>query len=257
MSKRPFVLPLEHIGELVLLSFCLKAYALTLLTSVTRYESLTVRECSDSKTAVVTTVRTLCVLALHLELIKIALGKYRGIFFSICELGLGDQCRTESTHKACNIRSYDISSGYDLKASQDGIVKECTTLNDDILTELLGISDLDDLIERITYYGVRKTRGDVTYRCALLLSLLYLGVHEYRTSRTEVNGVSSLQCLDREVMGIHAECLCECLDKGSASRGTCFVQHDRIDYAVSYPHALHVLTADIDDEINIGTEELG
>ena len=57
-------------------------------------------------------------------------------------------------------------------------------------------------------------------------------------------------------MRIHTECLSKSLDKGSATRRTCLVKHDRIDNAVSDPHALHVLTADIDDEINVGAEEL-
>ena len=57
-------------------------------------------------------------------------------------------------------------------------------------------------------------------------------------------------------MRIHIEVLCKCLDKRSAARRTGFVQHDGVNYAVSDLHALHILTADIDDEINIRAEVL-
>ena len=57
-------------------------------------------------------------------------------------------------------------------------------------------------------------------------------------------------------MRVHIEVFGKCLDKGSASRRTGFVEHDGVDNAVSDLHALHVLTADVDDEIHIRAEIL-
>ena len=57
----------------------------------------------------------------------------------------------------------------------------------DVFAELLCITDLDNFIKRVTYNGIRKTCGDITYRSAFLLRLLNLGVHKYRTTCTEIN----------------------------------------------------------------------
>ena len=61
----------------------------------------------------------------------------------------GDQSCAECTHDAGDIGSDRLASGNSLKASQYCIVVEGYSLHYDVGSEILGISQLDDLEQRI------------------------------------------------------------------------------------------------------------
>jgi hypothetical protein len=47
------------------------------------------------------------------------------------------------------------------------------------------------------------------------------------------------------------------LQKRTATRGAGFIKNNTVDGAVFYLHALHILTADVEDKIDLGTEIFG
>ena len=110
-----------------------------------------------------------------------------------------DQCCAEGTHDAGDIRTGDMGIEEVLEGAEDGIVIEGTTLHDDVLSEILRIRDLDDLIECVLDDGVGEAGRDIADACPLLLRLLDVRVHEYRTAGAEVGRVLCIECLMREV----------------------------------------------------------
>src|SRR5699024_7722040 len=61
----------------------------------------------------------------------------------------------------------------------------------------------------------------------------------------------------RELLHIIPQCLGEGLQEGPAAGGAGFVQKDVADGAVLDLEALHVLAADVDDEVHVGHKVLG
>ena len=110
-----------------------------------------------------------------------------------------DQCCAEGTHDAGDIRTGDMGVEEVLEGAEDGIVIEGTTLHDDVLSEILRIRNLDDLIECVLDDGVGEAGRDIADACPLLLRLLDVRVHEYRTAGAEVGRVLCIECLVREV----------------------------------------------------------
>ena len=110
-----------------------------------------------------------------------------------------DQCRTEGTHDAGDIRTGDMGIEEVLEGAEDGIIIEGTTLHDDVLTEILRVRDFDDLIECVLDDGVREAGRDIADACPLLLRLLDVRVHEHGTAGAEVGRVLRIECLMREV----------------------------------------------------------
>ena len=58
----------------------------------------------------------------------------------------GDEGGAEGAHDAGNVRTDDIGVQKFLEGAQNRVVIECTALDDDVLSEILGAGDLDDLI---------------------------------------------------------------------------------------------------------------
>ena len=114
------------------------------------------------------------------------------------------------------------------------------------------IADLDDLEERVLDNGDCQACGDVANRGAFLLRLLNAAVHEYGAARAQVNRVLGTNGRLGERGNVQVQAACEALDERTATRGACLVQHDVIDDAVLDAQALHVLTADVEDELDAG-----
>ena len=113
----------------------------------------------------------------------------------------GDQCRAEGTHDTCDIRADGIAAGDPLEASEDCVIVEGSSLHNDVLSEVTGGSDLDDLKQGVLDHRVGEAGGDIRNGSALFLCLLYVGVHEYGTSCSEIHRVLGKKC-----------CLCEILN---------------------------------------------
>ena len=89
------------------------------------------------------------------------------------------------------------------------------------------------------------------------MCLLNAGIHEYGAARAEIDGALGEDAELRELAYFIAEGVGEGLQKASAARGARLVKEDVVDSAVVDLEALYVLSADVDDELDVGHEELG
>ena len=112
----------------------------------------------------------------------------------------GDKSSSEGTHDTCDIRADSFAAGDPLKASEDCVVVEGSALDNDILSEVAGGSDLDDFKQGIFDDRVGETGGDIRDGCALFLRLFYVGVHEHGTSRSEIDRVLGEKCRFCEIL---------------------------------------------------------
>ena len=102
--------------------------------------------------------------------------------------------------------------------------------------------------------GDGQAGGDVLHAGAVLLGLLDAGVHEHGAAGAQVHGLLGEQAQLGEGGNVIAQGLGKGLDKGAAAGGAGLVEHDGVHRAVADFKALHVLTADVDDELNVGHE---
>ena len=77
------------------------------------------------------------------------------------------------------------------------------------------------------------------------MRLLYLGVHEYGTTGTQVNRMLCEQGSLSKILHGVVQGLGKGLNKGAAAGGTCFVQLHAVYSLILDLDALHVLTADV------------
>ena len=165
--------------------------------------------------------------------------------------------RAIRAHQAGDVRTGHLTVGQQLEGTQHGIVQERTALHDHGIAELAGITQLDDLIQRVAHHRIAQAGGDVLDAGAFLLRLLHRGVHKYGAPRTQVDGVRGGKRLLREFLDAQTHRHGEGLQEGAAAGGACLVHGDGIDHAVGNGEILHVLTADVDHGGDAGTDHFG
>src|SRR5699024_8039728 len=97
--------------------------------------------------------------------------------------------------------------------------------------------------------------GDVGYFRALLLGLLYFGIHKYGASCSQVNGVLGEKRSLREVLHAVVQRFRECFDERAASGRAGFVQLYAVDGLVLDLDASHILSADIQNAVYLRIKE--
>ena len=86
-----------------------------------------------------------------------------------------------------------------------------------MFSQLRGIGYLDYLIQSVFNNRVGQTCGDIRYLSAFLLGLFHFGVHEYRTSGSEVNGILGKKCGFCKILYAVVQGICKCFDKRTAA----------------------------------------
>ncbi|VWL98068.1 Uncharacterised protein [Collinsella intestinalis] len=168
-----------------------------------------------------------------------------------------EQGRAVRAHAAGDIGTHGVHAGEQLECTQRGVGHEGAALDDNLAADLLGVAQLDDLEQGVFDDGVGQAGGDVAHRGAFLLRLLHAGVHEHGAAAAQVDGAAGGDRLGGEGAHVHVHGHREALDKAAASAGACFVQHDVLDHAVAHAQALHVLSADVEDELDAGQKRAG
>ena len=168
----------------------------------------------------------------------------RSLCFFVCI-----QCSTVCAHQARNGRADDIVADFLLKRAQHGVVQERTALHDDLPADCFGIDRTDNFIQRVLDNADGKTRGDVLHRC--LLRLLHGGVHEHRAAGAEVDRAIRKQTELCKIFNGVTQRTRKRLEERAAAGGTSLVEENIVDDAVFDLEALDVLTADVDDEIDL------
>ena len=160
----------------------------------------------------------------------------------------GLQCqdsRTISPHQPCNIRADDMLAQKQLHGAQHRIVVEGSPLHHDMVTQGAHILQLHNLEQGVLDNRQGNTGRDIANLRPILLSLLYLGIHEHRATGAQVYRCLGLQCLGSKFPGSQLQALGKILNKGAAACGACLVQDNAADAALVHIEALHILAADI------------
>ena len=82
------------------------------------------------------------------------------------------------------------------------------------------------------------------------MSLLHTGVHEYGAAAAQITRVFGGVRGFRELGHVEVQARSEALDEAAAARRACLVEHDVVDNAVFHAQALHVLAADVENELD-------
>ena len=166
----------------------------------------------------------------------------------------GGQRRAEGAHNARDGGAGDLPAQLLLKGPQHRVIVEGAALHHDVLAQVVGAGGADDLVDGVFHDGDGQAGADVLHTGAVLLCLLYAGVHEHRAPGTQIYRLLGKQTQLGKVGNVIAQRLGKRLNEGAAAGGAGLVEHDGIHRAVADLEALHVLPADVDDEIHIGVE---
>ena len=228
----------------------------TLLAAIARDELTAVAEVVDREQAVVGAAAAVGLGLLHLEVVDL-LAAEQGRGTVLAGTIAGEQGGAIAAHAAGDVRANRLAPGKLLERAQRRVTHEGAALDDDIFADLLRVAHLDDLEQRVLDDRVGEAGRDVANGRALLLGLLHARVHEDGAAAAKVNGLLGTHGGVREVLDGEAHRIREALDEAAAARGARLVEHDVLDDAVVHAQALHVLTADVEDELDVGDEGLG
>ena len=227
----------------------------TALTAVAAYKLTSTGEFVDGKTTVIGTSVAVGHGGSVFQLIDLFNGKH-GSLTAFCMVALfGNEGSAEGSHNTGNVRTNSLTACYTLKASKYTIVVEGSALHYNMTSQLFGIGNLDNLVKRILDNRVCKTCGNISYGCAFLLGLLYLGVHKYGTSCSKINRVFCKKSSLGEILYGVVQRLGEGFDKGTTARGTCLVQLYTVYSLITDLDTFHILSADIYDTVNLRVKE--
>ena len=249
IPEEPAELVLIHIRDAVVCFLKAKSS----FTAVSGNELSAVTEMVDSEPAVVAAPSAVLKCCGEGQVLHFLKGEHGGRPTFVIALS-GNQSRSEGAHDAGNVRTDDAAAGNLLECAKNGVVVEGTALNDDILSELCRRRHLHDLEQRILDDGIGKACGDIGDLRALLLRLLDAGVHKHRAACAQINRIFGKEgCLCEILYGI-VERFGKGFNEGAAPGGAGFVQCHGIYGAVPDPDALHVLSADVENAVDVRIE---
>ena len=254
VSEDPLVLPVVEVGQVGLLRHALQGCAA--LAAVARHVALAVGERRDGHLAVVLAQAAGLARGVDAEALKgLDRRERRGPLPRVVHAR--GQGGAVGTHEAGDVGAHDLAAGEQLEGAQHRVVEEGATLDDDALTQVRGLLELDDLVEGVTHDGVGQAGADVAHVRAFLLRLLDGGVHEHRAAGAQVHGRFGLHGHPGEGAHVGAHRLREGLQEGTAARGAGLVDGDGVHRVVADAQVLHVLAADVNDGGDTGADELG
>ena len=167
------------------------------------------------------------------------------------------QGRAVGSHEARDVGADDLHPHLLFKGPENGLVIKRAPLHHHMTAQLLRRGGPDHLVDGVFHHRDGQSRGDVFHGGAVLLGLLHTGVHKHRAPAAQIHGPVRKQAQLRKVLHIVAQRLGEGLQKAAAAGRTGFVEENVADGAVFDLEALHVLTADVDDEVHIRHKMLG
>ena len=250
--KEQLVFLFEEVGGLSLLLFVAGA----LLAAVAGNEAPTAAKVVDGKLAVVGATAAADMLLRHGE-VRDVLSRKNGRGAVGAGAIAGEQGRTVGAHAAGDVGTHGMNAGELLKRAQRGIGHKGAALDDYLAADLLGIAQLNDLEQGILDDGIGQAGGDVAHRGAFLLRLLDARVHKDRAATSQVDRGFGMDGGVGERAHVHVHRDGEALDKATATRRAGLVEHDVLDDAVLDAQALHVLAANVQNELDAGQERLG
>ena len=151
VSEDPLVLPVVEVGQLRLLGHALQGGAA--LAAVARHVALAVGERRDGHLAVVLAQAAGLARGVDTEALEgLDRGQGRGPLPRVVHArGQGGAVRA---HEARDVGAHDLTAGEQLEGAQHRVVEEGAALDDDALTQVRGLLELDDLVEGVAHDGV-------------------------------------------------------------------------------------------------------
>ena len=185
VSEDPLVLPVVEVGQVGLLRHALQGCAA--LAAVARHVALAVGERRDGHLAVVLAQAAGLARGVDAEALEgLDRRERRGPLPRVVHArGQGGAVRT---HEAGDVGAHDLAAGEQLEGAQHRVVEEGAALDDDALTQVRGLLELDDLVEGVAHDGVGQAGADVAHVRAFLLRLLHRRVHEHRAAGAQIHG---------------------------------------------------------------------
>ena len=192
------------------------------------------------------------------EVLQLLLAHHGGVGLPcLVAAAQAEQGRAVSAHQAGDVGADDLHPHLLFKDAQDGLVVEGAALDHDLAAQLLGAGSPDDLVQRVLDHADGQAGADVLDAGAVLLGLLDRAVHKDGAAAAQVHRAVCKQTQGGKLLHIIAQGLGEGLQEAAAARRTGLVQEDVADGAVLDLEALHVLAADVDDEVHVGHEVFG
>ena len=162
-----------------------------------------------------------------------------------------------STHQTGNVRPDDLHAHLLFKGAKHSFIIEGTALYHDLAAQLFRAGGADHLVQRVLDHADGQTCRDILDAGTVLLCLLDRAVHEHGAAAAQVHRAVCEQTQCGKLLDIVAQCLCKGLQKAAAAGGTGLVQEDVADGTILDLEALHVLPADINDEIHVRHKVFG
>ena len=230
--------------------------ASALLAAVAGNEAPAAAKVVDGKLAVVRATAAADMLLRHGE-VRDVLGRKDGRGAVRVGAIASEQGRTIGSHAAGDVGTHGMNAGELLKCAQRGVGHKGAALDDHLAADLLGIAQLNNLEQGILDDGIGQAGRDVAHRGTFLLRLLDARVHKDCAATSQVDRSLGMDGGIGERAHVHVHGHGEALDKAAAARRAGLVEHNVLDDAVLDAQALHVLAADVQDELDAGQERLG
>ena len=109
---------------------------------------------------------------LHLQVIDLVAREQRGDAVRAGAVA-GEKRGAVAAHAAGDVGADGLAAREFLERAERGVAHERAALDHDVATDLLGVTHLDDLEQRVLDDRVGEPRRDVSHRGALLLGLLH------------------------------------------------------------------------------------
>ena len=187
----------------------------------------------------------------------LARGDFGSVVGHVLVMHARGQGGAERAHQAGDVRAGHLALGEQLEGAQHGVIEERAALHDDGVAELTGVTQLDELVQRVAHDRIAQAGGDVLHRRAFLLCLLDGRVHEHRAARAEVDRMVGVEGRLGELLNGQTHRLREGLQERAATGRARLVDGDRVDDAVGDGQVFHVLATDVDDSGDAGADHFG
>ena len=181
----------------------------------------------------------------------------RGGLIVFMALAQAVQSSAVSTHQTGNVRPDDLHAHLFFKGAKHSFIIEGTALYHDLAAQLFRAGGADHLVQRVLDHADGQTCRDILDAGTVLLCLLDRAVHEHGAAAAQVHRAVCEQTQCGKLLDVVAQCLCKGLQKAAAAGGAGLVQEDVADGAILDLEALHVLPADINDEIHVRHKVFG
>ena len=158
---------------------------------------------------------------------------------------------TEGSHQLGFVATTHLSTRKQFEGTYHRIVAHSATLYDNMTAQLLGVLQLQHLVEAVAHHRISQSGRKVGHRSTFAKHLLHLRVHEHSATCTEVAGSQTQTGLVGKIGNVVAQTGGKGREERAATRRTSLVDLHAVDDTILHEDSLHVLTTNVEDEAYI------